>query len=182
MPKAPIVHVLYKTAQALGPKRVEILKLFFEQNLEPDQVKLALGLNDQDYTALVQHPLFQKEYEKQNKFFLNSSKKLRAKEKRSKDKRRNSGLTINERLQNLAPDALATLENQMRTSPSEAIRQKAALELLDRAGYVKVEKRLTYDASAEEVIKELNRQKENVLEATEVEVREIDGPSSSITQ
>ena len=174
MPKAPVCHILYKTAQVLGPKRVEILKLFFEQNLQPDQIRMALGLSEPDYLALVQHPSFVKEYEKQNKFFLRSSKQLRAREKKSKDKKRNSGLTMNERLQNLAPDALGILENQMRNSPSEAIRQKAALELLDRAGYVKVEKRLTYDASAEEVIKELNRQRENIIEATEV--KELPSP------
>jgi hypothetical protein len=182
MPKASVVHILYKTAQALGPKRCEILKLYFEQGLEPDQVKLALGVNDQDYLALVQHPLFVKEYEKQNRFFLNSSKQLRLKEKQNKRKNASNVLSVNERLEKLSPLALDALEAQMLSSPSEAIKQKAAIEILDRAGYVKVEKRVSLQVSAEEVIKELNRQNSDVLDATVIEVGKIDGPAASITQ
>jgi septum formation topological specificity factor MinE len=184
MPKAPLVHVLYKTAQALGPQRVQVLKLFFEQGLEPDQIKLALGISEEDYQKLTQFPAFIKEYEKQNRFFLNSSKKLKVRNQKNNAKKRNSLVSVNERLQNLAPDALDELEQEMRHSVSEPIRQRAALEILDRAGYVKVEKKIQLQLSAEEVIKELNRNaaKEDFTEAEIVETKKIDGPITGITE
>src|SRR5918996_5019596 len=64
---------------------------------------------------------------------------------------------IHSRLEGLSPLAIAELERQMLKSPSEKIRQDAAIEILDRAGYVKVEKRVQLTANAESIIKELNK-------------------------
>jgi len=181
MPKAHLVTILYKTKMALGEQRCEILRLFFEESLPPDQVRLRMGLNDVDYAQLVAHPLFKREFDKQNKFFLNSSRKLAAREKKSKSKKAKNALSLHERLEKLAPTALEVLEAQM-NSPSDSIRQKAALEVLDRAGYVKVEKRVNLQVSAEEVIKELNRHSNEILDAEVVEVKKIDGPITDIAQ
>ena len=59
----------------------------------------------------------------------------------------------------LAGEALDTLKNQMRAARSESIRNRAANDILDRAGYSKIEKKLVGIVNAEDVIKELNKER-----------------------
>lgn len=68
------------------------------------------------------------------------------------------------RAENIAGEALDTLKNQMRFAKSEGIRNRAANDILDRAGYSKIEKKLIVGVNAEEVIKELNRQRREFAE------------------
>lgn len=65
---------------------------------------------------------------------------------------------ISTRVSNLASEALDVVREIMREATHPSYRLKAALEILDRSGNVKIEKRLTITADAESVIKLLNQQ------------------------
>ena len=64
---------------------------------------------------------------------------------------------IRVRMERLASEALDVVRTLMRSAISPHNKLRAALEILDRSGYVKVEKRVTITADAESVIRELNR-------------------------
>ena len=57
-----------------------------------------------------------------------------------------------------APEALDKLVSVMRNAPYYRDQASAATEILDRAGYVKIQKQLTIHADAEAIIRELNKQ------------------------
>lgn len=67
------------------------------------------------------------------------------------------------RAESLSGEALDTLKTQMRFARSEAIKNRAANDILDRAGYTKIERKLIGVVNAEEVIRELNRQRRDSL-------------------
>ncbi len=67
--------------------------------------------------------------------------------------------TVMERIESLSPEALDKIRDMMRKAKSESLQSKMAMEILDRAGYGKVEKEAVLTMSGEEVIKELNRRK-----------------------
>lgn len=69
------------------------------------------------------------------------------------------------RAEDLSNEALDTLKNLMRFARSEAMKQRAADSILDRAGYSKVEKKMIGIVSGEDVIKELNRRRREASEA-----------------
>ena len=96
-----------------------------------------LGITQHTYYKIINGAAFQREYLEQ----CNSADR-----------------TIRARAESLSGEALDTVRDIMRDAVTPAYRLRAALEILDRAGYVKVEKRvnLTYDAEA--VIKALNQQ------------------------
>lgn len=64
-----------------------------------------------------------------------------------------------QRAETLSGEALDVLKTQMRSARSESVRNRAANDILDRAGYSKIEKKLVGVVNAEEVIRELNRQR-----------------------
>lgn len=66
---------------------------------------------------------------------------------------------ILQKLQDLSGEALETLAFWMRNAIAPSLRVQCAQEILNRAGYVKIEKQVRLVASAEDVIKELNRQR-----------------------
>ena len=63
----------------------------------------------------------------------------------------------------LANEALDTMKHLMRSARSEAIRKSAAADLLDRAGYAKVEKKLIGVVDGEAVIRELSKRRRERL-------------------
>ena len=66
---------------------------------------------------------------------------------------------IGERLEDYSHEALDKLVEKMRNAKADAIQLQAAREILDRSGYVKVDKTLSVVADAEAIIRELGRLK-----------------------
>ena len=85
----------------------------------------------------------------------------------------NKEMDVLKRIQLTSFEALDVVRELMRTGRSENIRLQAAQTILDRAGYSKLEKRVSVIADAETIIRELNRrkaQREDIeAQATEVE-------------
>jgi hypothetical protein len=121
--------------QEIGERELEIIHRLLEKQ-EPKDIRRDMGLTAPDLDALLLAPRFQREFELQSKI---------------------ADRTINKRMERLASEALDVVRDVMRTAVSPSNRLKAALEILDRSGYVKVEKRLTVTADAESIIRELNR-------------------------
>ena len=66
---------------------------------------------------------------------------------------------IGERLENYSHEALDKIVEKMRGAKADAIQLAAAKEILDRSGYVKVDKTMSVVADAEKVIREMARLK-----------------------
>ena len=84
------------------------------------------------------------------------------------------------RIQLSSYEALDIVREIMRTSKSDAIRLQAAQTILDRAGYSKLEKRVSVVADAETIIRELNRRKagmnkEQLQQSIDVAVEVVSG-------
>ena len=77
--------------------------------------------------------------------------------------------TVAERIESLSPEALDKIRDMMRKARSQSLQTRMAMEILDRAGYSKVEKQAVLTVSGEDVIKELNRRKAEQEKSTEVE-------------
>lgn len=88
------------------------------------------------------------------------------------------------RLEDLAHEALDVVRQVMRSASSDAYRLRAALEILDRSGHVKIEKRLQVNADAEAIIKHLNQlgTKPAQVEFTEAEVLPNDPIEQAINE
>ena len=71
----------------------------------------------------------------------------------------NKEMDVLKRIQLTSFEALDVVRELMRTGRSENIRLQAAQTILDRAGYSKLEKRVSVIADAETIIRELNRRK-----------------------
>lgn len=76
---------------------------------------------------------------------------------------------VGERLEDLSNEALDEIRNLMRSAKTEAIRKSSAESILDRAGYGKVERKVVYAVTGEEVIKELNRRNAERAKVIETE-------------
>lgn len=68
-------------------------------------------------------------------------------------------MDVLKRIQLTSFEALDVVRELMREGKSENIRLQAAMTILDRAGYSKLEKRVSVVADAETVIRELNRRR-----------------------
>jgi len=66
---------------------------------------------------------------------------------------------IGERLESYSHEALDKIVEKMRGAKADAIQLAAAKEILDRSGYVKVDKTMSVVADAEKVIREMARLK-----------------------
>jgi hypothetical protein len=91
------------------------------------------------------------------------------------------------RIQLTSYEALDVVREIMRTSKSDAIRLTAAQTILDRAGYSKLEKRVSVVADAETIIRELNRRKagmnkDQLQHSIDVAVEVIGGPGGDPRQ
>jgi hypothetical protein len=117
----------------------------------PETIMLGLGMDQRRYDSIVLAPTFMAEFN-----YL----------ARHVDRR------LEKRLENLSQEAVDVVRGIMRTAASPAYRLRAALEILDRSGHVKVEKRLQINADAETIIKHLNQlgTKPVELNVTEAEV------------
>jgi hypothetical protein len=114
---------------------LEVLRRLLEHQ-EPKSIRNDLDLSANDLDTMLAHPRFQREYELQTKIA-------------------DRGIRV--RMERLAGEALDVVRDVMRTAVSPGNRLRAAVEILDRSGYVKIEKRLTVTADAESIIRELNR-------------------------
>jgi hypothetical protein len=122
-------------SEAVGELELEVIRRLLERQ-EPKDICRDVGLAASDLDALFQLPRFQREFELQTKLA-------------------DRGIRV--RMERLAGEALDVVRDVMRTAVSPGNRLRAAIEILDRSGYVKVEKRLTVTADAESIIRELNR-------------------------
>ena len=86
---------------------------------------------------------------------------------------------IGERLEDYSHEALDKLVEKMRNAKADAIQLQAAREILDRSGYVKVDKTLSVVADAEKVIRELGRLRGS--NGKRVEDSEGDGSGNELT-
>jgi len=144
-PQAPVVPRTQATPYSMDTRtyereeftevELEVIRRLLERQ-EPKDIRRDMGLKAPDLDAMLSQPRFQREYELQTKL-----------EDRS----------IRVRMERLAGEALDVVRDVMRTAVSPGNRLRAAVEILDRSGYVKIEKRLTVTADAESIIRELNR-------------------------
>jgi hypothetical protein len=119
----------------MGERELEVIRRLLERQ-EPKDIRRDMGLKAPDLDAMLSQPRFQREYELQTKLA-------------------DRGIRV--RMERLAGEALDVVRDVMRTAVSPGNRLRAAVEILDRSGYVKIEKRLTVTADAESIIRELNR-------------------------
>jgi hypothetical protein len=129
--------------QRLNSRHREIMRRILEGSNET-QIAEQMGLSRVAVCLVVTSPLFRAELEKM--------------EAERDD-------AVISRAEALSNEALDTLKNQMRSAKSESIRNRAANDILDRAGYSKVEKRLVGIVNAEDVIRELNRNRREAFQS-----------------
>ncbi|KKL66567.1 hypothetical protein LCGC14_2143700 [marine sediment metagenome] len=119
------------------PRHREIMRRVLE-GATYVQIAQAMGLHVQSIMLICTSPLFRGELEK-----LEES----------------ADFSVVKRAEELSNEALDTLKGLMRNARSEAIRKTSADSILDRAGYVKIEKRIIGIVGGEEVIRELGRRR-----------------------
>lgn len=134
------------------------------EKASPEQIQVGLGLDAKQFHAIISRPAFANELQAQCEWI---------------------DRTLHDRLETLSSEALDVVRDVMRNAVSPSYRLQAAKEILDRAGYVKVEKRINITADAEEVIKHLNQDHIEITggeveEAQLVEVNEFDEIAAEI--
>jgi len=123
----------------------------------PESICKGIGIDRKYFDSLVQAPVFEYEY---NYLTRHLDRKL------------------DKRLANLAQESLDVVRSIMRDATSPAYRLRAALEILDRSGHVKVEKRLQINADAESIIKHLNTLGTHPAKDTELVAEVVQAESS----
>ena len=122
---------------ALTPRHREIMRRLLE-GAPHKQIAQEMGLHPQTIYLITTSALFIAELQKMEE---------------------TADFQIIKRAEALAGEALDVMKVLMRYSKNDAIKKAAAGDILDRAGYAKVEKRLIGIVSGEDVIRELNRRK-----------------------
>ena len=92
-----------------------------------------------------------------------------------------SPIDVRKAFEDHSPEALEKLLYVMRSAPSVRDQKDAAVEILDRAGYVKIQKQLTVHTDAEAIIRELNKRtgiEEPKKEPLELEAQVIETKES----
>ena len=135
MPRDPSHAPVPYAREEFTELELEIIRRLLERQ-DPKAISGDLGIAAHDLAVLLAAPRFQREFDLQTKL---ADRGVRA------------------RMERLTSEALDVVRDIMRTAISPGNRLRAALEILDRSGYVKVEKRLTVTADAESIIRELNR-------------------------
>jgi hypothetical protein len=136
-------------------QRAKFTDLEYEimQRMTENQPRFAiakdLGVELIEIDRLVTRPVFEAEYQAQC---------------RTLDR------ALPKRLDRLSVEALDVVRTIMRDAASPAYRLRAALEILDRSGHVKVEKRIQINADAETIIKHLNQQGVSPAQIVDAEV------------
>ena len=133
------------------PRHREIMRRILE-GATYVQISAAMGLHVQTIMLICTSPLFRGELEK-----LEES----------------ADFSVVKRAEELSNEALDTLKVLMRNARSEAIRKTSADSILDRAGYVKIEKRIIGIVGGEEVIRELGRRRRSAVENAAEEAKVI---------
>lgn len=84
-----------------------------------------------------------------------------------------------QRADSMAHEALDTIKVAMRTARSEFLRVKSAKDMLDIAGYSKIERKIVGIVTGEDVIRELNKKRREAFgNRGEVDVTQPTGPTS----
>jgi len=89
-------------------------------------------------------------------------------------------VSVIKRADDLSNEALDTLKMMMRKGKSEALKVRAAREILDTAGYSKVEKKLIGVVRGEDVIRELNKRRVAAIEALDIKPERVINVDSGI--
>jgi hypothetical protein len=133
-----------------SPLDQEIMRRLLDR--EPaESIMRHLGMTQEKYDEVVLNPLFTHMFDVQAQTL---DRKIPA------------------RLDRLATEALDQVVEVMRTAAGPAYRLRAALEILDRSGHVKVEKRLQINADAETIIKHMNQLGVQPVEVSDAEIIE----------
>jgi hypothetical protein len=148
--KKPTLAMTKHQKEKFSDLELEIMARLVE--LEPaESIRKNLGLDQAKWDVLVLRQAFVDEY---------------ALQAGDADKRK-----IPKRMERLSTEALDVVRDVMRNAASPAYRLQAALQILDRAGHIKIEKRIQINADAEAIIKHLNQQG---TKAIEVEAEELE--------
>jgi hypothetical protein len=149
--KKPSLLMTKQQREQFSELELEIMKRLIE--LEPgESIRKNLGLDQAMYDVLTLRQAFVDEYEIQA---------------RSADARK-----IPKRMERLSTEALDVVRDVMRNAASPAFRLQAALQILDRAGHIKIEKRIQINADAEAIIKHMNQQGPKAIEVESEELEE----------
>lgn len=121
-----------------------------------------LAISEDDYRAIIGNTYFKRffqrlKYEKRFKDEIAGELSHKFAGQLAEQIAENS-LDLRKLFDQYSPEALEKLVKVMRTAPYFRDQANAAVEILDRAGYVKIQKQLTVHADAEAIIRELNRQ------------------------
>lgn len=150
-----------KAYERFTDQEKEVMQRLLEGQ-QAESIMRDLGLEKRQYDSIVTAPTFSYEFTYLSKH---------------RDRK------LDKRLENLSQEALDVVRYVMRNATSEAYRLRAALEILDRSGHVKVEKRLQINADAEAIIKHLNTLGTQPAQVTiDAEVIPNDAIESAVTQ
>jgi hypothetical protein len=130
----------------MRPRHREILRRILEGATYID-IANAMGIHKQTVMLIATSPMFREELAK-----LESQ----------------LDYNIVQRADGLANEALDTIKTAMRTSRSEFLKVKAAREILDTAGYSKIDRKIVGIVTGEDVIRELNKKRRAEFEAAKV--------------
>lgn len=146
--------------EELSARNQEIMKRLLEgQNSR--QISEALQLQPSTIRMITTSPMFKRELQKRRETEIRG---------------------IATRLEDLTPEAVDVLKDYMRQKGNyERQRLAAALEILDRAGYVKIQKQITVGINAEDVIKALARLKAGDLDVVDATIVEGDSGEQDST-
>ena len=133
------------TRHVFTDTELESMRRMLEQQ-DHRRIRMDLGVSQHEWDKMLGTPRFQREYALQAETLDRS---------------------VEGKLSRLSGEALDVVRDVMREMVSPTNRLRAALEILDRSGYVKVEKRISITADAESVIRELNRLGTAAAAATE---------------
>ena len=138
-----------QTLESVGARHQEIMKRALEGQSSA-AIAEAMSMNHSTVRVIRSSPLFKKELQKRRDTQVRS---------------------ILDRVEDLTLEALDVLKDYMRQKGNyERQRLAAALEILDRAGYVKIQKQITVGINAEDVIKAIARLKAGNVEVIDAEI------------
>jgi len=136
---------------ALNARHREIMRRIIE-GATYVEIAEAMGIHKQTVMLVCTSPMFREELQKMEAAL---------------------DISVIKRADDLSNEALDTLKMMMRRGKSEALKVRAAREILDTAGYSKVEKKLIGIVRGEDVIRELNKRRIAATEALSIQPERV---------
>lgn len=152
------------------PKAHDVLELR-AQGETPYNIRVKLGLSEDEINQIMRHRSFRNYVRKYADMI--TEKALAESEVPDFENITDVG-DIRKAFEKFSPEALRKLIVIMRSATSMKDQKDAAIEILDRAGYVKVQKQISVHADAEAIIRELNKQANEAIEPPTMEAQVID--------